>query len=88
MSSSRNEANNGLQEASLHAAELRKFMRILDLPVSRTDTVDKLHYKIVDSTVGYKLRSTAIRGPRNHDSPSSTDAREANLDGDDSDTTQ
>lgn len=65
---SRDEANAILGNANLRSVELRKLMRILDLPVSRTDTVDKLHYKIVDSTVGYKLRSNAIRGPQGSDS--------------------
>lgn len=65
---SRDEANAILGNANLRSVELRKLMRLLDLPVSRTDTVDKLHYKIVDSTVGYKLRSSAIRGPQGSDS--------------------
>ncbi|WP_338887404.1 hypothetical protein [Rhodococcus sovatensis] len=59
---SRDEASDILSSSNLRAADLRKLMRILDLPVSRTDTVDKLHYKLIDSTVGFKLRSDAVRG--------------------------
>lgn len=59
---SRDEANDILNSSNLRAAELRKLMRIMDLPVSRTDTVEKLHYKLIDSTVGFRLRSDAVRG--------------------------
>lgn len=60
--SSRDEADAILRSSKLRSAELRKLMHILDLPVSRTDTVDRLHHKLVDSTVGFKIRSKAVRG--------------------------
>jgi hypothetical protein len=61
-SSSRDVAGEILSSGQLRATELRKLMRVLDLPISKSDTVDKMRYKIIDSTVGYKLRSSAIRG--------------------------
>jgi hypothetical protein len=41
--------------------ELEKFARQLDLPVLKGDKVDLLRKKIVEATIGYKLRSDSIQ---------------------------
>ena len=41
---------------------IEKFARFLDLPVHRTDTIDTLRDKIVESEIGSKLRSDAVQG--------------------------
>jgi hypothetical protein len=34
----------------------------LDLPAMKSDTVDRLRNRIVEAVIGYKLRSSAVRG--------------------------
>ena len=41
---------------------LEKFVRFLDLPVNRTDSLDNLLDKIVESEIGARLRSSAVQG--------------------------
>lgn len=41
---------------------LQRVARCLDLPVQRGETVDRLREKIIEATIGYRLRSQAIRG--------------------------
>ena len=41
---------------------IEKFARFLDLPVHRTDTIETLREKIVESEIGSKLRSDAVQG--------------------------
>lgn len=41
---------------------LERVARCLDLPVQRGETVDRLREKILEATIGYRLRSQAIRG--------------------------
>ena len=41
---------------------LEKFARFLDLPVNRTDSLDNLLDKIVESEIGARLRSSAVQG--------------------------
>lgn len=38
------------------------FARCLDLPINRTDSLEMLYEKIVESEIGSKLRSEAVRG--------------------------
>jgi hypothetical protein len=42
--------------------ELEVLARFLQLPVQRDDTVERLRAKIVESTIGSRLRSDAIQG--------------------------
>lgn len=46
----------------LNASELRGLARSLDIAVRKDDGVDRLRDKIVEGTIGFKLRSGAIRG--------------------------
>lgn len=41
---------------------LEQLARVLDLPVQREDTVDALREKVLEATIGFRLRSEAIRG--------------------------
>ena len=41
---------------------LEKFARFLDLPVHRTDTIELLRDKIIESAIGSRLRSEAVQG--------------------------
>ncbi|RXF73480.1 hypothetical protein [Hansschlegelia zhihuaiae] len=43
-------------------AELESIARRLRLPMTKSDDVEVLVEKIIDATIGYKLRSRAIRG--------------------------
>ncbi len=39
-----------------------EFARFLDLPVHRTDTIETLRNKVVESRIGSRLRSEAVQG--------------------------
>jgi len=41
--------------------ELVRLARHLDLPVAKEDSIEKLKEKIIESTIGYRLRSRAIQ---------------------------
>lgn len=51
-----------LRRAAPTKTDLVNLARHLDLPVSKRDTVEQLSDRIVDTTIGYRLRSAAIRG--------------------------
>ena len=50
-----------LDDLALTRESLRSIASALDLPTPRTDTVARLKDRIVDATIGYRLRSDAIR---------------------------
>ncbi len=37
-------------------------MKSLDIPLLQRDNIEKLQEKIIESTIGYRLRSEAIQG--------------------------
>jgi len=51
-----------LREKVLNRNGLENIARFLQLPVQRDDTVDRLRAKIVENTIGSRLRSDAIQG--------------------------
>lgn len=51
-----------LDETKLGRAQLVQVLKHVDQNVESSDTVARLKAKLVESTVGYKLRSQAIRG--------------------------
>ena len=53
---------NLLQQQASTRAKLVMIARDLDLPVSKRDTVEQLSERIIDTTIGYRTRSAAIRG--------------------------
>lgn len=50
-----------LDESFKSKEDLEKFARILDLPVLKGDKIDLIKKKIVEATIGYKLRSDSIQ---------------------------
>jgi hypothetical protein len=59
-----------LERMALGRDGLRALAAGLDLPSSRSDTVDRLRNRIVESLIGYRLRSSAIRGTEGRSDPS------------------
>lgn len=51
-----------LEAEGITKVMLEAVARELDLPVLRSDTVDRLRQKIVEAAVGYRINSEAIRG--------------------------
>jgi len=51
-----------LCEKAPNRSGLEAVARFLQLPVQRDDTVDRLRAKIVENTIGSRLRSDAIQG--------------------------
>jgi len=41
--------------------ELTALAKIIDIPVQKTDKIDQLKEKIIESTIGFRLRSAAIQ---------------------------
>jgi hypothetical protein len=52
-----------LDNLGLTRASLRDIALAMKLPVPKTDTVSELKDRIVEATIGYRLRSDAIREP-------------------------
>ncbi|MCB9756271.1 MAG: hypothetical protein H6713_40645 [Myxococcales bacterium] len=44
--------------------ELTRFARHLDVGVQKSDTVEILQGKVISTTIGYRIRSAAIRGEK------------------------
>lgn len=59
---SRDEARAILGELKMSKKELQRVSRELDLPVPRDDDTERLVDRIVESVVGFRLRSMAIQG--------------------------
>ena len=58
----RQDATEILERDGLSKAVLEKLARRLDLPVLRSDSVDRLRQRIVEGSVGYRINSEAIQG--------------------------
>nr|VFK78719.1 MAG: hypothetical protein BECKSD772D_GA0070982_10234 [Candidatus Kentron sp. SD] len=54
-----------LDERVPNKDSLTRLVRYLDLPLHRQETKERLKEKIIDATIGYRLRSRAIRGTGN-----------------------
>jgi hypothetical protein len=59
---SRDDGQKLIEQLTLTRAELQQLARIMDLPISRQDTADRLSQKIIESSIGSRLVSQAIRG--------------------------
>ena len=59
---SREEAERIIKEMSLTKASLQQITKAFELPNQKDDTTSKLIERIVESTVGFRLRSQAIQG--------------------------
>jgi hypothetical protein len=56
-----------LQRELPNRRALETLARFLQLPVQRDDTVERLRAKIIENTIGSRLRSDAIQGKNNQD---------------------
>lgn len=59
---SREQAEQLLRDGRLTAPKLKELARMLDVTIQNKDTKDKLQAKIIEGTIGFRLRSRAIRG--------------------------
>lgn len=64
---SREEAAEVLRSSGLSKANLQKLTRAMDLPYQKDDNMERLVDRIVESAVGFRLRSQAIQGNDNAD---------------------
>jgi hypothetical protein len=60
--SSREAGESFLKDEISNRQGLEQLARFLQLPVQRDDTVERLRAKIVENTIGSRLRSSAIQG--------------------------
>lgn len=66
---SRDDARGVLGNLKLSKKELQRISRELDLPVPRDDDAERLVDRIVESIVGFRLRSMAIQGKTEESAP-------------------
>jgi hypothetical protein len=59
---SREEGQSLIQGLSLKRKELESLARAMNLPVSKDDSIERLRQKIIESSIGSRLASQAIRG--------------------------
>lgn len=57
----REEGIDFLNELALPRNSLQEIAAAMDLPTPRSDTVERLKDRIIEATIGYRLRSNAIR---------------------------
>lgn len=62
--SSRADGETYLQSLRLNRTSLEALARHLEVPVQKSDNVARLREKLIESAIGYRLRSQAIRGER------------------------
>lgn len=55
------EGENYLKPLKLSRQSLEVILKKLDIPYQKKDSISKLYDKIIESTIGYKLRSQAIQ---------------------------
>ena len=58
----REEGEKLLDERASSKDDMVRLARILDLPVQKSDTVQQLRSRLIESTIGFRLRSAAIQG--------------------------
>lgn len=58
---SREEAYSYMSSSDLKKADLEAICKQLDLPLTKKENIKALQEKIIEGTVGYKLRSKAIQ---------------------------
>jgi hypothetical protein len=58
----RDEGNRHLKDLDLTRANLESLARFMNLPVTKHDPVERIRDKIVESSIGSRLNSRAIRG--------------------------
>jgi hypothetical protein len=51
-----------LEDTRSTKLELEQIARTVDIPVQRSDTSERLREKIIEATIGFRLRSEAVHG--------------------------
>lgn len=69
----REDANSFLREKGLKKDALILLAKHLDLPVQKRDSIKKISEKIIETTIGYRLRSRAIQGSAEKNADVKTD---------------
>ncbi|MFF5445234.1 hypothetical protein [Streptomyces sp. NPDC012888] len=59
---SREDGYDYLEGLHLNRVAFQQLARAMDLPLHRTDRIDRIKERIVEATIGYRLRSDAIQG--------------------------
>jgi len=65
----REEAMTVLAREGVSKVVLEKLARRMDLPVLRSDSVERVRQRIVEAAIGYRINSEAIQGRPRDDSP-------------------
>lgn len=60
----REEGTEFLENACRSKEDLIRLAKYIDIPVQKTDNVSQLRERIIEATIGYRLRSAAIQGFR------------------------
>lgn len=58
----RDDAENWIKHADLSKKQLHQALKSIDVPWDKTDKVERLREKLIENTIGFKLRSKAIQG--------------------------
>ncbi|MEV6690350.1 hypothetical protein AB0M35_02570 [Micromonospora sp. NPDC051196] len=66
----REEGLAALNRLAKNKSSLQRITQALDLPNRKSDTVDDLRKRIIEATVGYRLRSNAVQGHLHKDQQS------------------
>lgn len=77
---SRDEGSNYLTSAAPTKGQLANIAKGLDLPVGKRNSLEEIAAKIIEATIGYRIRSAAIRGAhdevKQEQAPGPTESRE------------
>jgi hypothetical protein len=58
----REEGNSFLDQKISSKEDTTRLARVLDVPVQKTDTMEQIRARIIESTIGFRIRSAAVQG--------------------------
>lgn len=58
----REEGNGFLDQKISSKEDTTRLARVLDVPVQKTDTMEQIRARIIESTIGFRIRSAAVQG--------------------------
>jgi hypothetical protein len=61
---SREEAQKIIEHELPLKEDLMQLARVLDIPIQKGDTSARVQERLVEATIGYRLRSAAVQGPQ------------------------
>ncbi len=61
-SQTREEGNSFLDQKIGSKEDATRLARVLDMPVQKTDTIEQIRARIIESTIGFRIRSAAVQG--------------------------